>query len=54
MARSGGMLVFVDTDWATLSIHSDDQKFERRLARLRQSKLRNPFAARSMRELLMS
>ncbi|SDR45171.1 Methyltransferase domain-containing protein [Rhizobiales bacterium GAS113] len=52
--RPGGILVFVDTDWATLSIHSRDQKLERSLAQLRLSTLRNAFAARSIKELFLN
>jgi SAM-dependent methyltransferase len=51
--RPGGRLVLLDTDWATLSIHSPDPALERRLVQLRILGWRNAFAARGMPELLI-
>jgi ubiquinone/menaquinone biosynthesis C-methylase UbiE len=49
--RPGGRIVFLDTDWATLSIHSPNPLFERRLVQWRINGWRNGYAARSMPEL---
>ena len=51
VARPGGRIVLVDTDWASLSI-AGDRSIERRLTAELQSLLPNPTAGRDLRALL--
>jgi ubiquinone/menaquinone biosynthesis C-methylase UbiE len=49
--RAGGHLVHIDTDWASLSIHSRYPTIERRITGVFINKWRNGYAARGLLEL---
>jgi len=50
VTSAGGRCVIIDTDWASLSIHSDDYALERLLVAMRALAWRNGFAARALAE----
>lgn len=50
VTKKAGRIVFVDTDWASLSINHPDFRKERLLAQLRAEMWTNGFAARGIRE----
>jgi ubiquinone/menaquinone biosynthesis C-methylase UbiE len=54
VTRSGGKIVFIDTDWPSLSIHSTNTVLERSLAWLHLSSICNPFSARALPDLFIS
>jgi SAM-dependent methyltransferase len=53
VTRNGGRCVFLDTEWPSLSIHSNDIALERTLVLLRTNLWRNGYAARAMAEHLV-
>lgn len=51
--RPGGRIVFVDTDWPSLSVHASDPTVERRMVLSTVLGWRNAFAARGFPELFV-
>ena len=52
VTKPGGQLVVIDTDWATLTIDSDETDLERRLAQFHATHmLNNPFSGRHLRRM---
>jgi SAM-dependent methyltransferase len=51
VVKHGGRIVFIDTDWASLSFHAGDHLAERRIASICSGAIQNGFAARGLPEL---
>ncbi|TWV98860.1 methyltransferase domain-containing protein [Chitinophaga pinensis] len=51
VTRHDGRIVFIDTDWASLSFHANDPKTERKVADICLWAIKNGFAARGLPEL---
>ena len=51
ITKPGGNLVFVDSDWASLTIHCNNPQLERKITHLFTNSIRNGYAARGLPEL---
>ena len=55
VTKPGGRLVVIDTDWATLTIDSDENDLERRLVQFHASHMmNNPFSGRHLHRMFTS
>jgi ubiquinone/menaquinone biosynthesis C-methylase UbiE len=54
VAKKGGRLVFIDTDWPSFSIHTAHPALERRLTSWHLATIANPYAARGLADLFIS